>query len=556
MAFPLTLLLLSSPAVDTQQFVTHRTSLDSAGQEGVGASLNPSISDDGRHLAFQSTAPLAPLASGFTDVYVRDRVDGTTILISVGGGGVAANSFSSDAHLSSDGRFVTFSSSASNLVSGDTNGFDDIFVVDRDPDVNGIFDEGNSTTQRVSFTTGGAEANGPCTSPAISADGSWVCFASLANNLVASDANSVGDVFAWSRADGSIRLISLNSASGQGSGSSGVSAISLDGRFIAFESLAPNLVAGDGNGARDIFLRDRDPDLDGFFDDLNSTTIRVSVSSAGVQANADCNTPDISDDGQVIAFQSAASNLTAGANNGFAQVFTRMLASSRTELLSRAPGGQPGDGASAFPAVSADGTVIAFESRAANLVMGDTNGWDDVFRVDLISIVLTRASLSVPGLQSALYSQRPAVNHDGTEVAFQSPADDLVALDTNGSFDVFVRSAGSWSPQLLLDPLFRGQTANAKVCNTNPNETVYLAYSVVGIGSGPCPPPLGGLCLGILAPRLLSSQVAISLGSANFSALIPATTPLIPVYVQAVIARGPGGSLSVKSNVVTEVVQP
>ena len=556
MAFSLTLLLLCPPTVDTQQFVTHRTSLDSAGQEGVGASLNPSISDDGRHLAFQSTAPLAPLASGFTDVYVRDRIDGTTTLISMGAGGVAANSFSSDAHLSASGRFVTFSSSASNLVSGDTNGFDDIFLVDRDPDVNGIFDEGNSTTQRVSITTGAVEASAPCTSPVISADGNWVCFASLANNLVASDANNVGDVFAWSRADGSIRLISLNSAGGQGSGSSGVSAISFDGRFVAFESLAPNLVAGDSNGARDIFLRDRDPDQDGFFDDLNSITIRVSVSSAGQQANADCNTPDISDDGQVIAFQSAASNLTAGANNGIAQVFARVLASSRTELLSRAQGGQPGNGVSAFPAVSADGTVIAFESRATNLVAGDTNGWDDIFRVDLISIALTRASLSVPGMQSTLYSQRPSLSHDGLEITFQSPADDLVALDTNQSFDVFVRSAGSWSPQLLLDPLVRGQTTSAKVCNTTPSEIVFLAYSVAGLGAGPCPPPLGGLCLDILAPKLLSSQSANSLGSANFSALIPATTPLILIYVQAVVARGPGGSLSVKSNVVTEIVQP
>lgn len=556
MAFSLTLLLLGPLTVDAQQFVTHRTSLDSAGQEGVGASLNPSISDDGRHLAFQSTAPLAPLASGFTDIYVRDRIDNTTVLISVGAGGVAANSFSSDAHLSASGRFVTFSSSASNLVSGDTNGYDDIFLVDRDPDANGIFDEGNSTTQRVSITVSSTEANAPCTSPSISANGDWVCFASLANNLVASDANGAGDVFAWSRLDGSIRLVSLNSVGGQGAGSSGVSAISQDGRFIAFESLAANLVAGDSNGARDVFLRDRDPDLDGNFDEPNSTTIRVSVSNAGVQANADCNTPDISDDGQVIAFQSAASNLFAGANNGIAQVFARVLATSRTELISRAQGGFPGNGASAFPAVSADGTVIAFESRATNLVVGDTNGWDDVFRVDLVGIALIRASLSVPGTQSALYSQRPALNHDGTEIAFQSPADDLVALDTNGSFDTFVRSAGSWSPQLLLDPLVRGQPASAKVCNTTPGETVYLIYSILGTGTGPCPPALGGLCLDILSPRVIGSQAAGSLGSTNFSPTVPAAAPLIPIYAQVVIARGTGGSLSVKSNVVTKVIQP
>lgn len=556
MTSSLIFILLCSPTVDGQQFVTQRTSLDSAGHEAIGASLNPSISDDGRHLAFQSTAALAPLASGFTDVYVRDRIDGGTTLISVGTGSVSANSFSSDASISGSGRFVAFSSSASNLVVGDTNGFDDIFLVDRDPDLNGIFDEGNATTQRVSVTTLGDEANAPCTSPAISSDGSWVCFASLATNLVASDTNAAGDVFVWSRSDGSIRTVSLNSAGAQGNGSSGIAALSSDGRFVAFESLASNLVAGDSNAARDIFLRDRDPDINGILDEANATTTRVSVSNTGAQANADCNTPDLSGDGQVIVFQSAADNLTAGATNGQAQIFARMLATSRTELLSRAPGGQPGDNASAFPAISGSGSVVAFESRATNLVAGDTNGWDDIFRVDLVGLALIRASLSVPGAQSALYSQRPALNGDGTEIAFQSPADDLVALDTNGSFDVFVRSAGSWSPQLLVDPLIRGQTATAKVCNTTPGEMVHLAYSLAGIGSGPCPPPLGGLCLDILSPRVLGSAFADSLGSAGFSANLPASTPLIPVYVQAVIARGVGGTLSVKSNVVTEVVQP
>ena len=167
-----------------------------------------------------------------------------------------------------------------------------------------------------------------------------------------------------------------------------------------------------------------------------------------------------------------------------------------------------------------------------------------------------RASVSVPGTESSLYSQRPALNADGSEIAFQSPADDLVAHDNNGSFDVFVRSAGNWSPQVLLDPLVRGSNVTARVCNATPGESVVLTYSTTGTGAGPCPPQLGGLCMDILNPSIYATVTATTLGDAEFPITVPAGAPLIPIYVQAVIARGIGGASSMKSNVAIETILP
>ncbi|MCH2100660.1 MAG: hypothetical protein MK209_01865, partial [Planctomycetes bacterium] len=410
MASPLLPLLLVTVVAEPQQFVTQRVSLDSNGKEANGASLNPDLSGDGRHLGFQSTAPLDEFSSGFTDIYVRDRLDGATTLISVGAGGVVANSFSSDAHLSTDGRFITFASSASNLVANDTNGFDDIFFADRDPDQNGIFDESNVALTRISLGIGGAEPNAPCSSPSISGDGRWVCFASLATNLVTGDVNGFSDVFAYDRATGNLALVSQDGAGVQGNGPSSLSSCSSDGRFVAFESLATNLVGFDGNNARDVFLRDRDPDRNGVFDEAGATTALISMSTLGAQANAASSAPSISGDGASIAFQSTASNLAAGTSGGNSQVYVHLLNSRRTVLVSRGYTGATGNADSISSAISSNGQVIAFESQATNLIPGDTNGWGDVYRVNLIGATVVRASVGVSGTESTLYSQRPALN--------------------------------------------------------------------------------------------------------------------------------------------------
>ena len=197
--------------------------------------------------------------------------------------------------LAADGRFVAFGSDATNLVTGDTNAVSDAFVYDR---VTG-------TTERVSVSSAGAEANGTSFAPAISADGRFVAFPSEATNLVPGDTNGVTDVFVRDRLTGTTERVSVSSAGAEANGTSFAPAISADGRFVAFPSEATNLVPGDTNGATDVFVRDR----------LTATTDRVSVDSAGAQANDRSDFPAISADGSVVAFVSTATNLVPDDTN-------------------------------------------------------------------------------------------------------------------------------------------------------------------------------------------------------------------------------------------------
>src|SRR5882672_2313784 len=242
------LLTLTSTAGAFQTSTT-RASVDSSGVEGNYSSDSPSISADGRFVAFSSIATnLVPGdTSYFADVFLRDRVAGTTERISVGAGGGEANAASETPRISADGRFVAFASDASNLVSGDTNANTDIFVYDR---IHG-------TLERVSLTAAGAEANSGSLAPSISADGRLVAFESYSTNLVPGDTNASRDVFVRDRLAGTTERVSVATGGAQGNGASQSASIAEVGRFVAFSSLATNLVPGDGNGATDVFVRDR-----------------------------------------------------------------------------------------------------------------------------------------------------------------------------------------------------------------------------------------------------------------------------------------------------------
>jgi Tol biopolymer transport system component len=226
---------------------TRRVSVSSAGAEGNNASYDPSISADGRFVAFHSDASnlVAGDGNGTSDVFVRDRATGKTRRVSVSSAGAEGNGDSYASSISADGRFVAFHSNASNLVAGDGNGTSDIFVHDR----------ATGKTRRVSVSSAGAQGNGASYNPSISADGRFVAFHSNASNLVAGDGNGTTDVFVHDRATGKTRRVSVSSAGAEGNGASYNPSISADGRFVAFESSASNLVAGDGNGTSDIFVR-------------------------------------------------------------------------------------------------------------------------------------------------------------------------------------------------------------------------------------------------------------------------------------------------------------
>jgi Tol biopolymer transport system component len=410
--------VLLVPAVDAA--VLERVSVSGGGAQGDEESGGPSISADGRYVAFASAADnlVAGDTNGDYDVFVYDQQADTVRRVSVATGGAQANGDSRSPVMSGDGKCVAFISRATNLVSGDTNGKWDVFV----------HTLASGETTRVSVATGGTQANGDCTRVSLDADGSLVGFTSRATNIVVGDTNGVADVFVRDRTAGTTQRVSVGDDEGQaGRGSDSVS-VSGDGRYVAFDSIADNLVVGDTNGKWDVFVRDRQ----------SGSTTRVSVDSAGVQASGDSICPSISADGKYVAFESEARDLVGGDTGGLWDVFVRDIAGGATERVSLSSAEVQGDDDSDSASVSGEGRYVAFVSQATNLVSGDTNGMGDVFVRDRTLGTTQRVSVSLAGVQGYDDSDSPALSAGGAFVACESWADRLVALDTNGCADVFV----------------------------------------------------------------------------------------------------------------------
>ena len=398
---------------------TTRVSVGSAEQQGNGFSVGAAVSSGGRYVAFASEASnlVAGDSNGVADVFVRDRLAGTTRRVSVGPSGQQANDASGfRPTISANGRYVAFASFASNLVPGDVNGVGDVFVRDL---VAG-------TTRLVSVGLGGPGDNGSF-EPAISADGRHVAFSSAARNLVPGDTNEVADLFVHDLLAGMTSRVSVGPSGREANGRSTEPAISADGAVVAFASEASNLVAGDSNGMFDVFVRDR----------LAGTTRRVSVGPGGRQANGNSSAPALSADGRFVAFNSEASNLVTG-DTGFVDVFVRDRATGTTRRISVARGGGQANGLSASPSLSADGRFVAFTSEASNLVAGDSNGQTDVFVRDRVAGVTRRVSVGPGGRQANGASSGASISANGRHVGFESSATNLVPGDTNGQTDVFV----------------------------------------------------------------------------------------------------------------------
>jgi hypothetical protein len=399
---------------------TTRVSVATGGVQANGDSTESASSADGRYIVFSSSANnlVAGDTNGTWDVFLRDRAAGVTTRVSVASGGAQGNGGSGSPGISADGRYVTFSSEASNLVAGDTNGTSDVFVRDR---VTGV-------TTRVSVASGGAQGNEESEQSVISADGRYVAFVSRASNLVAGDVNGKRDVFLRDRVSGVTTLVSVATDGTQADNFSERLAISADGRYVAFYSVATNLVAGDTNGAMDVFVRDR----------VTATTTRVSVASDGTQGNADSEAPAISADGRYVAFDSGASNLVAGDTNVTLDVFVHDRTTGDTSLVSVASDGTQADYAGQRPSISADGRYVAFDSGARNLTPGDTNQRYDVFVRDRLAGTTTAAGPTFGSAQANDDSMVTAISADGRYVTYFSGASNLVAGDTNGKADVFV----------------------------------------------------------------------------------------------------------------------
>jgi Tol biopolymer transport system component len=347
---------------------TERVSVAADGTPGDSSSYYPSISADGRYMAFGSWA--TNLVPGSTDgynfgIFVHDRQTGNNQLVHVASGGTPGNAIqdSFDPQISADGHYVAFESAATNLVSNDTNGFNDIFVYDR---------QTGAATERASVASNGAEGHGTSYNPVINTDGRYVAFISLASDLVPSDTNGAGDIFVHDRQTGETARISVASDGTQGSAGSVEPSISADGRYVAFASEASTLVTNDNNGTWDVFVHDRQTE---------ETTL-ISIASDGTQSgNAESSEPSLSGDGRYVAFKSDASDLVSGDNNNGRNIFVRDRQTGKTARVNNVTSdGKPVNNESYNPRISADGRYVAFISAASNLVSGDNNGVTDIFQ--------------------------------------------------------------------------------------------------------------------------------------------------------------------------------
>jgi Tol biopolymer transport system component len=382
-----------------------RISVSSAGAQADGVSFGAGLSADGRYAAFSSDAAnlVGADTNGSLDVFVRDRHAGTTRRVSVSSAGGQGDEESFGTSITPDGRRVAFSSRASNLVPGDTNGQTDAFIRDL----------GTGTTTRVSVSSGGVQGNSESNFPKLSADGRHVVFQSVAGNLVPGDTSTdITDVFVRDLRTGRTERVNVSSAGTEANGGASGTAISGDGRYVAFVSSASNLVAGDTNEAADVFLHDR----------RTRTTTRVNIGPGGVQADSGSNGMALTPDARHIAFDSSATNLVTPPTSGTAGVYLRDL---RTGVTSRVADGR-------WPALSDDARRVAFET-----ISGDQ---PQVFVADRRTGTVTAVSTGAGGAVPDGFSSQAALSGNGRLVAFRSQAANLVPHDTNGVDDTFVRA--------------------------------------------------------------------------------------------------------------------
>ncbi|MEK7137645.1 MAG: prepilin-type N-terminal cleavage/methylation domain-containing protein, partial [Patescibacteria group bacterium] len=274
-------------------------------------------------------------------------------------------------------------------------------------------------TIRISIASDGTEGDGSSFYSLLSADGRYVVFQSYASNLVAGDTNGQSDIFLRDRQTNATMRVSVASDGTEGNAESNTPDVSADGRFIIFVSSAANLVAGDTNNRRDVFLRDRQ----------TNATMRVSVASDGTEGNNISAAASVSDNGRYVAFSSFSSNLVSGDTNGQEDVFLRDRETQTTVRVSVANDGTEGNAGSEMARVSANGQYVAFRSNAGNLVPGDTNGEEDIFLRDWEAGTTVRVSVASDGTQGNNSSMDTSMSSDGRFIAFSSSATNLVSGD-------------------------------------------------------------------------------------------------------------------------------
>lgn len=394
--------------------------VDGTGSEADGSSTHVSVSADGRYVVFESKASnlVTGDTNGLQDVFIHDRGTGLTERVSVDSNEAQANSVSYDPVVSADGRYISFHSLANNLVSGDTNNRVDVFLRDRTA----------GTTIRVSVDSSGTQADGNSVYSSISDDGNLIAFMSEATNLVGDDTNDVADIFVHNVALGTTTRVSVDSAGVEGDGESYEAMISGNGEFVVFASKATNLVDGDNNGCSDVFVHGLDL----------GTVVVASVHSNGTLSNGLSDHPRISADGLSVVFSSKANNLVDSDINSYQDIFFHSLqVGGGTELVSVDSAGQQISMPSSHPSISGSGRFITFSSLSPGVVAGDGNGSHDIFMYDRGTQSITLVSSDSSQVIGNGESKNADMSDDGRYVVFESSATNLVANDLNGKTDIF-----------------------------------------------------------------------------------------------------------------------
>jgi Tol biopolymer transport system component len=430
------LLMAARPAAADEPVFIELISQTARGFSAEGRSLGPAVNDDGEFVGFNSNALnllSPPLPNHVPQVYRRDLGIEVTRLISISPSDQAGNAPSSATGnfpsgfapgISADGRFVTFSSRATNLVPDDTNGFEDVFVYDTAADAMELITRGID-----------GPANGVSTFPRLSADARFVVFQSNASNLVENDENEQTDIFLFDRSNGGLIRVSTTASGEAANGISITPAISADGRIIAFISEATNLIEGNTRGIPQAFVKVLD----------SGAVELISVGISGTPGNAASFLPVTTANGVQIAFKSEAFNLVPNDTNGVPDVFVFNRDTDVMQRVSVDSFGNQSDGLSGGPGISAAGRFVAFGSFASNFVPDDGNGFSDVYVYDRFPPgrnqgLIARVTVAMGGLEpnEGVPDFPVAISADGRWIGFASAASNLVPNDINNEFDVFL----------------------------------------------------------------------------------------------------------------------
>lgn len=384
------------------------TSTSGGNPDGKSYYSQVDISQDGRYIVFNSQASNLVLNStpfpGTNRLFVRDRLTNSTELVSQSTSGAA--SYGENGRISEDGRYIVFSSFASDLVSGDTNGKGDIFIRDRKlgtttrvsstltgtqttfgnaaPDVSAdgqyvvwtarpdIYSEiylknmSTGTVTQLSQNSSGAPANSDSNDPRISCEGRIVVFKSNANNLTTGDTSNPSKTYWRTYIIDMLKPLNPQYIRGGNFGVDNNPSVSCNGNYIAFSSSSKYLVPGDTNNKEDAFLYDR----------VNDSVQRVSVDSSGAQTNDSAFLPSSSNDGKYVVFISGATNLISSDTNGKKDVFIRNILTNTTEVITRNSSGSLANGDTSWSTISSDGRYVIhtsdFSNPSTNLISGYT----------------------------------------------------------------------------------------------------------------------------------------------------------------------------------------